>query len=196
MASINKFFENPKAAIEKHKEAVAAGTLSEKEQVELAPVIKILERIAELQDIAVQAEAVKQSIKTEEKVMKTTTTTTASNANAAAAELPAVDTSLVGVSTNTPWVGIAIASVTALATSGFDMVLNDDLSKTRIIGSIGTAVVAAGVQYLIQDNLTNEQSTAVNGAIGAGVGLVSGGLGRLAIDLAQEKFAASAEVEI
>lgn len=197
--ALAKFIDNPRAGLEKYKEAVANGELTEADQADAEPFITILERLAELQDIATQAATVKQpTIDTEEKEM-TTATNTAAKETTTTTKTSEVETvnqqqvlpvtnNLTSGDSNNAWAGLVIAAGSALATAGYDTVLESDMSKERIIGALASAAVAVGAQYVIQRTLTNDQSTAVNCAIGAGVGLAAGGLGRFAIGFAREKM--------
>lgn len=79
------------------------------------------------------------------------------------------------------WIPTVIAAGTAAVVAGYDMITNDDLSKGRIVGTVAAVVVAAGAQQLIQRYVSEDQGTGVNCAIGAGVGLLSGGASRFAV---------------
>lgn len=196
--ALQKFIDNPAVGLEKYKEAVKNGELTEEDQAQSAPLILILERLVELKEIAAQTATVNNpTIDTEEKEMttanaKTTTeketitkdTVTETNLNM---PLPTGNNLVSGDGFN-PWAGMVLAGATALVTTGYDMVLESDLSKERVIGSAAATVIAVGAQYLIQRTLTDTQSTAVNCAVGTGVGLALGGVSRMAIGMVREKM--------
>ena len=196
--ALQKFIDNPAVGLAKYKEAVKNGELTEEDQAQSAPLILILERLVELKEIAEQTATVNNpTIDTEEKEMtttnaKTTTeketttkdTVTETNLNV---PLPTGNNLSSGDAFN-PWAGLVLAGATALVTTGYDMVLDSDLSKERVIGSAAATVIAVGAQYLIQRTLTDTQSTAVNCAVGTGVGLALGGVSRMAIGMVREKM--------
>lgn len=191
--ALQKFIDNPEVGLAKFKEAVENGELSEEDQAQSAPLILILERLVELKNIAVQTATVNNpTIDTEEKEMTTNTTkeTTTKDTVIETNQKNVMTTAdnLAGAGDANSWAGLVLAGATALVTTGYDMVLESDLSKERIIGSAAATVVAVGAQYLIQRHLTDTQSTAVNCAVGAGVGLALGSVSRMAIGMVRDKM--------
>lgn len=197
--ALNNFVNDPEAGLAKYKAAVESGELSEQDQAEAAPVIVILERMVELKKIAEQqTETVNQpTIDTEEKEMTTNTVKTTVVEETTAKDtvvetnvnkpLP-VTNNLAGNESASNWAGLALAGATALITTGYDMLMDDDLSKERIIGSVAATVIAVGAQYAVQRTLTDDQSTAVNCAVGTGIGLATGALSRMAISVVRDKM--------
>lgn len=196
--ALNNFVNDPEAGLAKYKAAVESGELSEQDQAEAAPVIVILERMVELKKIAEQqTETVNQPIvNTEEKEMTATNTQTTVEKETTTKDtvvetnvnkpLP-VTNNLAGAEPANNWAGLVLAGATALVTTGYDMLMDDDLSKERVIGSVAATVVAVGAQYVVQRTLTEEQSTAVNCAVGTGIGLATGALSRMAINIVRDK---------
>lgn len=90
------------------------------------------------------------------------------------------------------WVPTALAMTAAVLATGFDMVLEGDTSKERIIGTVAAGVLAGAGQQLIQRTLMTEQSTLVNSAVGVGIGLTCAAGARFGIN----HFSAELEGEV
>ena len=191
---IEQILKNPKPFLETFENAKKEGKATQDDLDQIEPFIRILVNAAELQDLKAAAAKNDKPIQsnTEEEEM-----TTATNAAPAATVTPAAapaqvnqdlptTNNLVASEKMNPWVGVGLASAAALAVTGFDMVMNGDLSKERILGSVAATVVAGGAQYVVQQYLTNEQSTAVNSAVGLVMGAGVGTIARYGIGLVSE----------
>lgn len=190
---LNKLTENPKATLAIFETALAGDNISEEDRVSIETFLPVIKRLVDLENQANVVQTKTESNLSEEKAM--TTNTTAQNAaevvnSAAPVQVPAAQTAgLVSAgNVSSAWMPSLLAAGAAAVTAGFDMVANDDLSKGRIIGTAAAAVVAVGVQQVIQRNWTDDQGTGVNCGIAAGVGLLSGGAARMAVSLYNDRF--------
>lgn len=103
---------------------------------------------------------------------------------------------LTQVNENISWIPTTLAVVTAVGATGFDMLVNADLSKERIIGTAAAGILAGAAQQVVQRTMTSGQSDVVNSAIGVGLGLGCAAGARFGINYFAGEEAAEQSYEV